>query len=146
MASSLYSTEVTNIRASTLNDGAQGLVTVFPFSYTVPTATIAAADLLYLTLLPKGFKPMVGLWTNTAGGAAATANIGIYSATDYTVVDADEFGALTDMTGVTSQWFANTPAYGCGQETADKYFLGIVTAAQAVQAAAQIYGWIMGRL
>jgi hypothetical protein len=145
MASSLYSDQVTNLLAGTLNDAASALA-VFPFSYTVPAATIAAGDTLFLTKIPKYFKPMLGFWTNTAGGAAATGKIGIYNATTYAVVDDDWLGALTDMTGITSQFFANTPAYHCGQEMAADYFVGVLTAAQAVAAAAQIHGWVMGRL
>lgn len=145
MASSLYSDQITNLRAGTLNDGANA-VAVFPFSYTVPTATIAAGDTLFLTLIPKGFKAMYGLWSNTAGGAAATGKIGIYNADSYAVVDDDEYGVLTDMTAATVQYFANTKAYGLNQAAADDYFVGVLTAAQAVQAAATIDGWIMGRL
>lgn len=145
MGSSLYSDQITNLRAGTPNDSQSALV-VFPFSYTVPTATIAAADTLFLTRIPKYFKPMLGFWTNTAGGAAATGKIGCYNVSTYAVVDDDEWGALTDMTNITSQFFANTPAYGCGQEAAADYFVGVLTAAQAIQAAAQIHGWFMGRL
>lgn len=145
MASSLYSDQITNLRAGTLNDGSQAPA-VFPFSYTVPTATIAAGDTLFLTLLPKGFKPALGYVSITAGGAAATAEVGIWNADSYALVDADEFGDLTDMTLATAQYFANTRANGLNVAIADDYFMGLLTAAQAIQAAATLDGWIMGRL
>lgn len=143
--STYYSTEVTQVKAGT-PVSESGAVRVIPFKYVVPAGGIAAGSVVLLGIVPKGAKPLMGFFTNTAGGAAATAEVGIYSKTDESVVDADEFGALTDMTGITSQWFANTNAYGHNVALADDYWFGIVTAAQTIQAAAVLSGFLLVRL
>lgn len=142
MASSLYSDQVTNQRAGVLNQGNESgkLVRQF-FSYTVPAATIAAGDTLFLCRVPKGARMLGGVWKNTAGGAAATGKIGKYTA-EYVVVDDDWWGTLTDMTAATSQTFADTDAKHFGEELTADMVIGVLTAAQAIAAAAVIDGYV----
>lgn len=142
MPSTLYSDQITNVRAATLNDkDTVGHVKRQYFSYTVPAATIASGDTLHLCQLPAGARVLGGVWKNTAGGAAATAKIGKYTAAGVVVTD-DFFGGITDMTNATAQTFGDTNAKNFGAVSATPIIIAALTAAAAVQAAAVIQGYV----
>ena len=145
MATTLYSTQLTNERATppVLNtqEHAKSPV-VKQFSYTVPAATIAAGDTLLLVHVPAGATILRGKWHNDAGGAAATGKIGKYNGKTLAVIDDDWFGTLTDMSAETNQTFADTLAkHTLETQTAD-IVIGVLTAAQAIQAGCLISGFI----
>lgn len=146
MVTTLYSAQITNMRAvpAVLNSGIyQGHVLRRAFSYTVPAATIAAGDTLMLTFIRSGEMMYGGVFKNTAGGAAATGKIGNYTSLAVAdIVDDDHYGTLTDLTGITSQTFGDTNAKSFMEQATANWYIGVLTAAQAVQAAAVIQGYI----
>lgn len=138
--------------AGQVTDAANGLVLTkdnnngfYYWDITVPTGGYVAASIIVLALIPAGKRVIQGLWGNTAGGAAATAKIQDYLPSDVSATGLgldSRFGTLTDMTSATSQTFANTVAKGQGTVfTVDKY-LAVLTAAQTIQAGAQLTGFV----
>lgn len=146
MATTLYSDQITNLRATppVLNSGIyEGRVVRRGFTYTVPAATIAAGDTLMCTFIRAGEIMYGGVWKNTAGGAAATGKIQNYTSLAVAdLVDDSKWGTLTDMTNATSQTFGDTNAKDFMEQATAFWYVGVLTAAQAIQAAAVIQGYI----
>jgi len=144
MTTTYYGAQVTQQRAGALSPSTDcGPVVRQYFYYLVPAATLAAADLLMWGFIPKGARFFGGKVEIAAGGAAATANIGSYTyAATPVVITAAKFGTLTDMTLITiEKAFGETVAKSFGVLQATDMYIGIVTAAQAVQAAATFTGY-----
>ena len=113
------------------------------FSFTVPAATVAAGDTLFLTYIRPGERMLGGVFKNTAGGAAATAKIQTYSSLlPASLVSDSHYGTLTDLTNITAQTFADTQAKNFGEVATGFWWIGILTASQAIQAAAVLVGYI----
>jgi len=144
MATTYYSAEVTLQRAGTLNAATKmGPIDSFYFSFTVPTATLAAADLLMVGIMPKGAMYLGSEWVYSAAGVAVTANVGSYTlAATPVVISAAKYGALTTVVAAGSQTIGKLPTTGYGGlETADVY-IGLVTAAAIAPAAMTIAGQV----
>ncbi len=140
MASLLYGEKMTKVLAGTLGDsGFGGNRFTAVDTYTVPAATVAAADTVFFAVkIPKGARMLGGVFKNTAGGAAATAKVNTYTlkGSTFTLAGDSHYGTLTDLTGATSQTFGDTDAKKYFEKATDDWWIGILTAAQAIQAAA----------
>jgi hypothetical protein len=140
-----YAEQVTNEYNGLAPDKDIGPVKRYWFNITVPTGGYAAASIIVLARVKAGERITGGLWTNTAGGAAATGKIQNYLTTDVSATGLQtdsKYGTLTDMTAATSQTFANTNAKGQGYVSVRDEFVAVLTAAQTIAAGAILAGYV----
>jgi len=145
MTTTYYSAQVTLYRANTMGPSPScGPCQCQYFSYTTPTGDLASGSLLMWGIMPKGARFLGGKCVYTAGGHAATANIGSYTiAPAPVVISAAKYGALTSMVAAGHQDFGELATTGFGGlETADVY-MGIVTGGAQFDAAGTIAGYFL---
>lgn len=143
MTTTRFSAQVTNQLAGSYSPSTDcGPLIRQYFYYLVPAATLAVADLLMWGFIPKGARFFGGSVEVSAAAVAATANIGSYTyAATPVVISAAKFGALTSMEFLSTQTFGTTVALSFGALQTTDMYIGIVTAAQVVPAAATFTGY-----
>jgi hypothetical protein len=137
-----YAAQPTQVRANEMSPSTDCGPLIRQYFYYLTPIEIAVADLIMWGFMPKGCRFFGGKVKISAGGHAATANIGSYTVVAAPVViSAAKYGTLSDMTSLSAQTFGETVAKSYGVLETTNVYIGIVTGAQAFHIAQTMTGY-----